>query len=217
MNFKPADFFLGIVDFLGVLVPGAVLAYLLDDRLCHIYRISPLHVHWLAFAAVSYLFGHLLLALTESFNWLAGRVLHVLHSFSKTQQDAMKLQKDCRHRLGTAAGENPGTTFHAALSLLRLKNADAAAEVDRHMAGYKLLRNLVAVFLIDFVLTLFGTHETSANVLTSQIRHYRLLADAVLSLLFFLAFLRMLQWAKLLAFQYCVLIYDQVPNQKQRD
>src|SRR5215472_12109136 len=72
MNFKPADFFLGIVDFLGVLVPGAVLAYLLDDRLSHIYRISPLHVHWLAFAAVSYLFGHLLLALTESFNWLAG-------------------------------------------------------------------------------------------------------------------------------------------------
>jgi len=199
MNFKPGDFFLGIVDFLGVLVPGAVLVYLQDQRLYLIYGISPLRVHWVAFVAVSYLFGHLLLALTESFNWLAGKVLHVLHSISETQQAAEKLRKDSLPLLGTAAGKDSGTTFHAALSFLRLKNADAASDVDRHMAGYKLLRNLVAVFLIDLVLTLLGTRQAS-----------RLAADAVLSLLFFLAFLRMFQWAKLLAFQYSVLIYNQM-------
>jgi hypothetical protein len=73
------------------------------------------------------------------------------------------------------------------------------------MAGYKLLRSLVAVFLIDLIvcliLSIYGLPRTTS----------RLVADFVLVLLFFLAFVRMLQWAYLLAFQYCILIHKEKP------
>jgi hypothetical protein len=31
--YKPGDFFLGVIDFFGILVPGAILMYLHGDRL----------------------------------------------------------------------------------------------------------------------------------------------------------------------------------------
>jgi hypothetical protein len=196
------------VDFLGVLVPGAVLVYLEDDGLHRIFGTSPLQAPWLVFATTAYLFGQLLLASTEVFNRLGERILSKLRCLSKTQQDACHVEEKSLRLLRQAAGNNhPGTTFHAALSFLRLEHAEAAAEVDRHTADYKLLRNMVAVFLIDLVLTIPRWRES----------HARLTMDFVLVPLFFLAFLRMFQWAKLLAFQYCILIYNQKSDdQKQR-
>lgn len=199
MNFKPGDFFLGIVDFLGVLVPGAVLVFLEADWLRRAFGTSPLLAHWLVFAAAAYFLGHLLLAVTEFLNGLgkrfAGRVFH------QTQEAAKILEGVSRPLLGKAATEHPGIVFHAALSFLRLKNADAAAEIDRHMAGYKLLRCLVAVFFIDLILTIPKFREF----------RLRLPADFILVALLFVAFVRMLQWANLLAFQYCILIDEQKP------
>jgi hypothetical protein len=203
MNFKPADFFLGIADFLGMLVPGAVLVFLEADWIHRIFGVSPLQPPWLVFAAAAYLLGHLLLALTEALNWLAKPVARKIWPFSEIHKEAVKFGKISVPFLGKAATDHAGTAFHAALSFLRLKHPDAAAEIDRHMAGYKLLRNLVAVFLIDLIgcltLSMRGLSHTTP----------RLVADFVLMLLFFLAFVRMLQWAQLLAFQYCILIQEQ--------
>jgi hypothetical protein len=42
-----------------------------------------------------------------------------------------------------------GFCFHSALSYVRLKNTEAAAEIDQHMADYKLLRCLVFVLLLS--------------------------------------------------------------------
>ena len=199
MNFKPGDFFLGIVDFLGVLVPGAVLVYLEDEPLARIFGTSPVHANWLVFAVAAYFLGHLLLASTEILHRLGKRLEHKIWFIRGTQYGVDKLEEESLPLLGKAAAGSTGFAFHAALSFLRLRNADAAAEIDRHMAGYKLLRNLVAVFSIDLVFTLFGWHKTWR----------RLGADFLLAVLFFLAFLRMLQWSNLLAFQYCILIRDQ--------
>jgi hypothetical protein len=204
MNFKPADFFLGIIDFLGVLVPGAVLVFLEAAWIHRIFgEVSPLQPPWLVFAAASYLLGHLLLALTEALNWLAKPVARKIWPFREIHEEAEKFEKICVPILGNAATEHAGTAFHAALSFLRLTKADATAEIDRHMAGYKLLRNLVAVFLIDLVLSFPGFPHTRV----------RFFADFVLMLLFFVAFVRMFQWANLLAFQYCILV-DKFKEQK---
>jgi hypothetical protein len=58
---------------------------------------------------------------------------------------------------------------------VRLKNADAAGEIDPHMADDKLLRILVAVFLIDIVWSML---DRSAN-------YSRIVWDIVLVLLSF--------------------------------
>jgi len=199
MNFKPGDFFLGIVDFLGVLVPGAALVFLEAEWIRRIFGISPLQPPWLVFAAAAYFLGHLLLALTELLNRPAQRLAPRIWSLQQAHDDAGSFETVCKSVLGKATTGDTGTNFHAALSFLRLKHADAAAEIDRHMAGYKLLRNLVAVFLFDLLLSLPAWRQSPL----------RLGADLILMLLFFLAFVRMLQWGYLLAFQYCILIHEQ--------
>jgi len=199
MNFKPSDFFLSIVDFLGILVPGSVLVYLEAEWISRIFKVSPLQVHWLVFAAAAYLLGHLLLALTEPLNGSVKPITQRFWPFRKIHEDVDAFEKESIPLLGSAATKNAGTAFHAALSFLRLKHPEAAAEIDRHMAGYKLLRSLVAVFLFDLVISIPAWPQTSM----------RILADVVLTLIFFLAFARMAQWAYLLAFQYCILIHEQ--------
>ena len=199
MNFKPADFFLGIVDFLGMLVPGALLVFLEAEWLRRIFGVSPLQPPWLVFAAAAYFLGHLLLALTELLNGPAQAVAPRIWFLRQAHVDAAGYETECKSLLGKAATGDTATNFHAALSFLRLQKVEAAAEIDRHMAGYKLLRNLVAVFLFDLLLSLPRWPQTGP----------RIGSDFVLMLLFFLAFVRMLQWAYLLAFQYCVLIKEQ--------
>jgi len=201
MNFKPGDFFLGIVDFLGVLVPGAALVFLEAGWIHRVFGISPLQPPWLVFAAAAYFLGHLLLALTELLNRPAQRLAPRIWSLQQAHDDAVSFETVCKSVLGKAVTGDTGTNFHAALSFLRLKHADATAEIDRHMAGYKLLRNLVAVFLFDLLLSLPAWRQSPL----------RLGADLILMLLFFLAFVRMLQWGYLLAFQYCILIHEQKP------
>lgn len=201
MNFKPGDFFLGIVDFLGVLVPGAVLVFLEAEWLHYIFGFSPLQTHWLVFACAAYIIGHLLLASTGILNTLAVPIARKTWFFSRIHKDADSFEKISIPLLGNAVTANLGTAFYSALSFVRLRNADAAAEIDRHMAGYKLLRTLMAVFLVDLALNISKWPKT----------YVRLITDFILILLFFMAFLRMLQWAHLLAFQYCILIHQQNP------
>ena len=202
MNFKPADFFLGIVDFLGMLVPGALLVFLESEWIRRFFGVSLLQPPWLVFAAAAYFLGHLLLALTELLNKPAHDLAPKIWFLRQAHVDATGFENECKPLLGKATTEDTGTNFHAALSFLRLQKVEAAAEIDRHMAGYKLLRNLVAVFLFDLLLSLRGWRHAGL----------RIGADFVLMLLFFLAFARMLQWAYLLAFQYCVLVQKLQPQ-----
>src|SRR5579864_7686830 len=71
MSFKPGDFFLGVVSFLGDLVPGAVLVSLLLLRFRPQdwgHRASWPSVDWAVFAVAAYIAGHLLLAVSEMLN-----------------------------------------------------------------------------------------------------------------------------------------------------
>jgi len=57
MNFEPQKFFIGLVDFFSVLMPGALLAYLsmlLGDRDLHLDSAEA----WMVFGFASYLMGH---------------------------------------------------------------------------------------------------------------------------------------------------------------
>jgi len=64
---KPADFFLGVVEFFAILLPGAALFYLIKPWvLCHVpLDLIPTDrvVSWAVFLVMSYLTGHLLHAI----------------------------------------------------------------------------------------------------------------------------------------------------------
>jgi 8-oxo-dGTP pyrophosphatase MutT (NUDIX family) len=63
MNFEPQKFFIGLVDFFSILMPGALLAYIGKDRAVEILYNQPSFPlddteAWLVFLFASYLLGH---------------------------------------------------------------------------------------------------------------------------------------------------------------
>jgi hypothetical protein len=73
MDYKPGDFFLGVVDFLAVLVPGVVLAFALTpyaelgfgpERL--LPPLTDTAIRWTAFVMVAYVAGHLIASVASS-------------------------------------------------------------------------------------------------------------------------------------------------------
>lgn len=177
MDFKPGDFFLSIVTFFGVLLPGAILLFLRGPfAASNPVPLPGVVPEWAAFLVAAYVAGHILLAATELLNPVAAFLADKLFRTLAVNGD-----------------------FREALSYIRLQSAAAAGEVDRHMADYKLLRNLVAVFLIDLVCSLTD----------SPLNNRRALWDSALALLSFGGFVRLHYWARRLAFQYRSLLDEQ--------
>jgi 8-oxo-dGTP pyrophosphatase MutT (NUDIX family) len=86
MNFDPQKLFIGLMDFFSILLPGAVLTYLLmgevgpvvlGDRYTQLTGAQA----WAAFLFASYLFGHLIFLigswLDEFYDWARGYTLNV--------------------------------------------------------------------------------------------------------------------------------------------
>ena len=184
---KPADFFLGVVNFLGVLVPGAVLLILRVPLKAWTLDASPIPP-WLLFGGVSYLAGQLLLAATERVNDTAEPLARLISPELRRDVDAFRDQASSQVELMKIGSRQ--ARFHTALSYLCTQKTEAAADVDHHMADYKLLRNLLAVLLIDL---------TARVSLGSPI--LVLLLEAGVFTVCLLAFVRMFCWAELLAFQ----------------
>ncbi len=163
---KPADFYLGVVDFFAVLLPGAGLVYVLQPLL-----VAQLPVPWLPagdapawalFLVLAYIAGHLLHA---AGSWLLdGRVYRDTylrrrqadhcHTIACVRENGVPgLAADPR-AAGTLLGrvyltgvDTRGTNcYDWCLSRLRLIAPAGAAEVDRVQADSKLFRSLVFVF-----------------------------------------------------------------------
>jgi hypothetical protein len=84
-SFEPQKFFIGLIDFFSILLPGAFLTFLLRIR---IEELPPIHERlerlegakaWAAFLVASYLLGHLAFLLgswlDELYDWLRRRTL----------------------------------------------------------------------------------------------------------------------------------------------
>ena len=85
MNFDPQKFFIGLMDFFSILLPGALLTYLLmgeagpvvlGDRYAQLAGAQT----WAAFLFASYLFGHLIFLLgswlDEFYDWARRHTLN---------------------------------------------------------------------------------------------------------------------------------------------
>jgi hypothetical protein len=85
MNFEPQKFFIGLMDFFSILLPGALLTYLVMGKVGPVVlgaRYSELAgaEAWAAFLFASYLFGHLVFLLgswlDELYDWARGYTLN---------------------------------------------------------------------------------------------------------------------------------------------
>ena len=85
MDFEPQKFFVGLMDFFSILLPGALLTFLLMDKVGPAV-LGPERYHgldgaaaWAAFVVASYMLGHLVFLLgswlDEVYDWARGRTL----------------------------------------------------------------------------------------------------------------------------------------------
>jgi hypothetical protein len=89
MNFDPQKFFIGLMDFFSILLPGALLTYLLVGKVGPVVlgdRYDKLAGAdaWAAFLSASYLLGHLIFLLgfwlDEFYDWIRRYTLNTLNT-----------------------------------------------------------------------------------------------------------------------------------------
>jgi hypothetical protein len=193
MSQKPGDFFLGVIDFFGILVPGIALLILQGPTVARLAAISvPQAQNWWAWVpalVAAYVAGQFLLGLGVPLNRLASL------AFPEAKDRFFQAVRD-EVPLPPKVPRSRSFVFNAAFSFVRLASPSALAEVERQAAEYKLFRSLTLVFVIDGLLV--------AVVGPFSLRH--LLIDAILTLGAGARFLFLLVWTQRLAFEFFALL-----------
>jgi len=204
MDFKPGDFFIGVIEFIGALVPGAVLLFLENDMLPSWVANSLPSDSFQKGAAVligSYVLGHFLLGYGVHLN----RAVNLL--FPVSRDTIYKAVAARIAPLGNAdrcptAEEARRDAFYHACAVVRLESPAATSEIERNMADYKLFRSLTLLFAIDSITRLF-------LFIRGQSDWHRPLAMGVLFGLAGWRFCFLLNWTYRITFEHFALITDE--------
>jgi 8-oxo-dGTP pyrophosphatase MutT (NUDIX family) len=184
MSFEPQKFFIGLVDFFAVWLPGALLAYLIKDDFIRIvlgdnYRPPEGNEGWVVFLFASYLLGHFIF-LTGSY-LLDDKVYDRIREATEWEQilrlsKGEKMSNSFLRFLGRVLIKNDETlrqvirikdaqvdprikpaalnAFQWCKARLVLNHPAAMESIQRFEADSKFFRSLVMVCLIIFILLL---------------------------------------------------------------
>jgi ADP-ribose pyrophosphatase YjhB (NUDIX family) len=178
MNFDPQKFFIGLMDFFSILLPGALLTYLLmgevgpvvlGDRYANLTGAQA----WAAFLFASYLFGHLIFLLgswlDEFYDWARchtlntqiallarrGRLLPWLARaliwlvFKRERNLAVDHATRIKEQaLGPLQAKDAIKTFQWSKALLNVESPASLAVVQRFEADSKFFRCFTVVLLL---------------------------------------------------------------------
>src|SRR6516225_7416688 len=194
MSFDPQKFFIGLMDFFSILLPGALLTYLFMGEVGPAAlgnRFSTLGgtEGWAAFRFASYLFGHLIFLLGS---WLdlfddwarrhtldaqistlarRGRLLPsavraLIWMFFKHDRNlaVKRAQKIKNQTLGALQAENSINTFQWCKALLNVESPTSLALVQRFEADSKFFRCFAVVLLVLLVVWPFQHKWSLAGI-----------------------------------------------------
>lgn len=160
MNVKPSDYFLSLVEFFGILLPGALLCFLFLPEARYIFgalnvQIARGYQEWIIFLVISYLAGHYV-------NYF-GRTIRVsynrlLFSFEKLRtyhrrRDIGELHSYVSRQMHRAFGASEMVAYYVptlawATSFVRQKSPLTAMEIERMQASSVFFVNFSAVLLL---------------------------------------------------------------------
>jgi len=159
---KPSELLLGVIDFFGVLIPGAILALLHGNFILHPLGLSldmpQSAVDWIPTFFISFVLGHLLLGFSVPFNQLAAHFpSKETTEYEQAVRDHLKLPLEVKSRTNL---------FYSAFSFIRIASAGATTELERQAAEYKLFRSLTLLFLLDIPLCIVSRSFTVTRLVT---------------------------------------------------
>ncbi|MDP2883769.1 MAG: hypothetical protein Q8P51_01950 [Ignavibacteria bacterium] len=157
---KPSEFYVGVLDFFAILLPGAIATAILAPRIAHLV-VGPLVAaptseagNWAAFLTCSYFLGHLI--------FLVGSYVDLLYNVFRERLNPYGNESayQCASRIRDSMMDEPErkalNTFQWSRSVLIAKCPAAAEDVHRLEADSKFFRSLLVVCTLSFVVFLSG-------------------------------------------------------------
>jgi hypothetical protein len=154
---KPADFFVGLVDFFAIVLPGAILTFWVYKCIEHRSfeagkALPPLGENWVTaamFGVIAYVVGHLLyvigsLSLDDVYDWWKDTSNPDRWKSLEERQALNEIADEKLKQIVVEAGANDFKTF---APYLRIWSAGAGGEMDRLEADQKFFRGLIVVLL----------------------------------------------------------------------
>lgn len=165
---KPSEFYVGVLDFFAILLPGAIATAILAPRFGQLI-FGPLIAaptsevgNWAVFLTVSYFLGHLI--------FLVGSYIDVLYNTLREwrnpygNESAYRCATRIRDSLIEDVEREALNTFQWARSVLISKCAVAADDVHRLEADSKFFRSLLVVCALSCFVFLAGGRVVEALV-----------------------------------------------------
>ena len=149
---KPGEFFVGILDFFAILLPGAIATAILAPRFAHLV-VGPLFelpagdvAHWGAFLACAYFLGHLLFLVGSFIDPLYNRLRERFVPYGN--ESAYQRARDIRDRFIDPVEAKALNTFQWSLAMLVASSPVAAEDIRRLEADSKFFRSMIVVCLL---------------------------------------------------------------------
>jgi hypothetical protein len=160
MNVKPSDYFLSLIEFFGILLPGALLCYLFLPEANYIFGALRIQIvedyqGWIVFIVASYLVGHYIDYFGRTIKLSYNRFLF---SFEKLRtyhrrRDIGELHSYVSRQMHRAFGASEMVAYYIptlawATSFVRQKSPLTAMEIERLQASSGFFVNFSVVLLL---------------------------------------------------------------------
>lgn len=157
---KPSEFFVGVLDFFAIVLPGAIATAILEPRFGQLVLGNVIGApqseggKWAAFLAISYFLGHLIFLLGSYIDWLYNVFRERLNPYNN--ESAYQCASRIRNQLIDEGEQKALNTFQWSRSVLLAKSPAAAEDVHRLEADSKFFRSLLVVIIIAFLVFFTG-------------------------------------------------------------
>lgn len=158
---KLSEFYVGVIDFFAILLPGAIATAILAPRIGH-FVIGPLVAvptseagNWAVFLICSYFLGHLIFLIGSYIDYLYNAIRERRNPYGN--ESAYQCATRVRDSMVDEAERKALNTFQWAKSILITKYPAAAEDVHRLEADSKFFRSLLVVCVLSSIV--FFTNE----------------------------------------------------------
>lgn len=152
---KPSEFYVGVLDFFAILLPGAIATAILTPRIGHLV-LGPLIAvptseagNWAAFLTFSYFLGHLIFLVGSYVDRLYDPIRRWRTPYGN--ESAYQCATRIRDSVVEESERKALNTFQWTRAVLIAKCPAAAEDVHRLEADSKFFRSLLVVFVLSSI------------------------------------------------------------------